>query len=177
MPKRDFSEVVQEIFQADPRYAIESYTFIREGLDYTLKHLRRNSNSGSSAGGSSASAPALRGHVSGQELLHGIRDYALREFGPMSKTVLNEWGIKKCEDFGDIVFNLVKYGVLGKTDSDSLSDFKQGFSFHDAFVKPFRPQAEENDSAATGEASSPRAKAPRKTKPAPTKKPESQKGL
>jgi uncharacterized repeat protein (TIGR04138 family) len=170
MPKRDFSEVVQEIFQADPRYSIESYTFIREGLDYTLKHLRRNS-------GSPSPAASLKGHVSGQELLHGIRDYALREFGPMSKTVLNEWGVKKCEDFGDIVFNLVKYGVLGKTDSDSLSDFKHGFSFHDAFVKPFRPHAEDGDAAATGEASSPRAKAPRKTKPAPTKKPESQKGL
>jgi len=165
MPKRDFSEVVQEIFQADPRYSVESYTFIREGLDYTLKHLRRNSNAG-------ASAPSLRGHVSGQELLEGIRDYALREFGPMSKTVLNEWGIKKCEDFGDIVFNLVKYGVLGKTDSDSLSDFKHGFSFHEAFVKPFRPHADEAGSGAEGEASSPRAKGARKTHPAKKPKPE-----
>ncbi len=165
MPKRDFSEVVQEIFQADPRYTVESYTFIREGLDYTLKHLRRNSGGG---------GPSLKGHVSGQELLHGIRDYALREFGPMSKTVLNEWGIKKCEDFGDIVFNLVKYGVLGKTDSDSLSDFKNGFSFHEAFVKPFRPHGPEDAaSAAEGEASSPRSKLPRKTKPK-VQKPESQ---
>ena len=174
MPKRDFSEVVQEICQNDPRYALESYTFIREGLDYTLKHLRRNTGG---TVGNSNSGTSLRGHVSGQELLGGIRDYALREFGPMSKTVLNEWGIKKCEDFGDIVFNLVKHGVLGKTDSDSLSDFKHGFSFHDAFVKPFRPHAEEGATGAEGEASSPRAKAPRKTKPAPTKKPESQKGL
>ncbi|HEY8966649.1 MAG TPA: Minf_1886 family protein [Candidatus Methylacidiphilales bacterium] len=169
MPKRDFSEVVQEIFQADPRYAVESYTFIREGLDHTLKHLRRNSGSGQ--------APALRGHVSGQELLEGIRDYALREFGPMSKTVLNEWGIKKCEDFGDIVFNLVKYGVLGKTDSDSLSDFKHGFSFHDAFVKPFRPHTDEAEAGVEGEGSSPRSKAPRKTLPSPAKKKKTEQGL
>ena len=126
MPKRDFAEVIQEICDADDRYSNECYTFVREGLDHTLKYLKR-------------SGVGPKSHVTGSELLDGLREYALMEFGPMTKSVLNEWGIKKCEDFGEVVFNLVKHGVLGKTDTDSLDDFKGGFSFHEAFVKPFRP--------------------------------------
>ncbi len=79
----------------------------------------------------------------------------------MSKSVLNEWGVEKCEDFGEIVFNLVKFNVLGKTDTDSLTDFKNGFSFHEAFVKPFRPQS----SPEVSSKKAPAARRPRKNKP------------
>jgi uncharacterized repeat protein (TIGR04138 family) len=149
MPKRDFADIVQEICEADSRYSLECYSFVREGLDHTLKGLKRAGN-------------GPKSHVSGQELLGGLRDYALAEFGPMSKSVLNEWGIEKCEDFGEIVFNLVKFNVLGKTDTDSLTDFKNGFSFHDAFVKPFRPES----SLEVSPKKAPSARRPRKNKPA-----------
>ena len=129
MPKKEFPEVVMEICETDPRYSPETYSFVREGLDHTLKLLKRNNTHGA------------KSHVTGQELLNGLREYTLNEFGPMSKTVLNDWGIKSCEDFGTIVFNLVNAGVLGKTDSDSLNDFKGGFNFDDAFVTPFRPSS------------------------------------
>ena len=79
-------------------------------------------------------------HVSGQELLHGLREFALKEYGPMSKAVLNEWGIKTTDDFGQVVFNLVNSGVLGKNENDSPNDFKNVFTFDDAFVKPFVPR-------------------------------------
>jgi uncharacterized repeat protein (TIGR04138 family) len=72
-------------------------------------------------------------------LLGGIREYALEQFGPMAYTVLDRWGIKKCEDFGDIVFLLVDYGVLGKTEHDRREDFAGGYDFKDAFVRPFEP--------------------------------------
>ncbi len=122
-----FIDDVRLICLEDSRYPVESYLFVREGLDHTLKMMKRNGHGAS-------------GHVSGQELLNGIRDYSLKEFGPMTKSVLNEWGIKACEDFGQIVFNLVNNGVLGKTQSDSIEDFKKGFNFDEAFVKPFQPQ-------------------------------------
>jgi uncharacterized repeat protein (TIGR04138 family) len=131
MPKKEFPEVVMEICETDIRYSPETYSFVREGLDHTLKLLKRQNHNGT------------KSHVTGQELLNGLREYALAEFGPMSKTVLNDWGVKSCEDFGEVVFNLVNAGVLGKTDSDSLGDFKGGFSFDEAFVKPFRPRANE----------------------------------
>jgi len=48
-----------------------------------------------------------------------MREFALKEYGPMSKAVLNEWGIKTTDDIGQIVFNLVNASVLGKNDTDS----------------------------------------------------------
>ncbi len=62
--------------------------------------------------------------MSGKELLEGIREYALNEFGPMTLALLREWGIHACEDFGNIVFNLVEHGVLAKTEEDTREDFK-----------------------------------------------------
>ena len=58
----------------------------------------------------------------------------------MSKAVLNEWGVSTTDDFGQVVFNLVNSGVLGKNETDSPNDFKNVFTFDDAFVKPFAPR-------------------------------------
>jgi uncharacterized repeat protein (TIGR04138 family) len=127
MPKVNFSEVVEQICANDERFSSDAYHFVQEGLNHTLKSLKR--------GGAHAHK-----HVSGQELLYGLREFALKEYGPMSKAVLNEWGIKATDDFGQIVFNLVSAGVLGKNETDSPNDFKNVFSFDDAFVKPFVPR-------------------------------------
>jgi uncharacterized repeat protein (TIGR04138 family) len=129
MSKLNFADVVEQICQDDHRYDAEAYAFVREGLDHTLKALKRHGQ-------------GVHRHVTGQELLLGLRDFALREFGPMSKSVLNDWGIRACEDFGQIVFNLVNSGILGKTDTDSPNDFKNGFNFDEAFCQPFRPKTD-----------------------------------
>ena len=78
-------------------------------------------------------------HVAGPELLEGVRQYALREFGPMVLTVFESWGIRNCEDIGHMVFNLINAGIFGKTEEDSLEDFKNVYDFKDAFVIPFAP--------------------------------------
>lgn len=114
-------ELLQNILTRDPRYAAEAYVFIRAGLDYTVRRLEKPR------------------HVSGRELLDGIREFALSEFGPMTQTVLNGWGIQRTEDVGEIVFNMVETGLLGKTEKDSRADFANGYSFDEAFRKPFRP--------------------------------------
>jgi uncharacterized repeat protein (TIGR04138 family) len=77
--------------------------------------------------------------VTGPELLNGVRQYALKEFGPMVMTVFDSWGIRSCEDFGHMVFNLIGVGVFGKTEQDSIEDFKNVYDFEEAFVKPFAP--------------------------------------
>ena len=128
MAKINFAEVVEEICEKDLRYTIDAYHFVQEGLNHTLKSLKR--------GGQHAHR-----HVSGQELLAGLREFALKEYGPMSKAVLNEWGIKATDDFGQVVFNLVNSSVLGKNETDSPNDFKNVFTFDDAFVKPFVPRS------------------------------------
>ena len=117
-PARD---LLAEILARDPRYTLEAYAFVREGLDFTVRRLDNSR------------------HVSGQELLEGIREFALEEFGPMTRTVLSGWGITRTEDIGEIVFNMVETGLLGKTDEDSRADFANGYDFDAAFRKPFRP--------------------------------------
>jgi uncharacterized repeat protein (TIGR04138 family) len=127
MAKINFAEVVEQICEKDLRFSTDAYHFVQEGLNHTLKTLKRGGQH-------------THRHVSGQELLHGLREFALREYGPMSKAVLNEWGIRTTDDIGQIVFNLVNASVLGKNDTDSPSDFKNVFTFDDAFVKPFIPR-------------------------------------
>jgi len=128
----DFDEIVSSIVRLDDRYAWEVYHFVREALDHTQNQVHKKSR---------ASRPPEHRHVSGQQLLEGIREYALRTFGPMTLFVLNDWGLKRCEDFGEIVFNLVEHGrgMFGKTDEDSRDDFKEGYDFVTAFQKPFLP--------------------------------------
>jgi uncharacterized repeat protein (TIGR04138 family) len=71
--------------------------------------------------------------------LEAFRVHGLKEFGPMALTVLEYWGVRSCEDVGQMVFNLVNAGVFGKTDADTLDSFRNVYDFHDAFSAPFRP--------------------------------------
>jgi uncharacterized repeat protein (TIGR04138 family) len=128
MQEVNFEEVVDQIRARDPRFARDAYFFLREALDFTQKLIGRE-NRGS-----------LR-HVTGQELLDGLRQFALQEFGPMAVTVFEEWGVKNCRDFGELVFNMVENGLLAKTEKDSREDFQNGYDFTDAFHKPFWPQS------------------------------------
>ena len=77
--------------------------------------------------------------MTGQELLEGIRSFGLEQYGPMALTVFSEWGIRNCEDFGEIVFNMVENSLLAKTKKDSRDDFKGGYDFFEAFRRPFLP--------------------------------------
>lgn len=130
MKKVLFQEAVEQLAQRDPRYHEQAYYFLREGLDFSIKLLQKP-----------AAGPAR--HVSGTELLEGLRQFALQEYGPLARTVLKHWGITRCEDFGELVFNLVEAGVLGKTDQDKREDFAGGFDFTTAFLKPFLPRSAE----------------------------------
>ena len=59
----------------------------------------------------------------------------------MALTVLSEWGLRRSEDFGEIVFNMVEHGILSKTENDSRKDFQDGYDFEKAFRSPFRPSS------------------------------------
>ena len=125
----DFAEIVSLICKEDSRFDRKAYDFIRLGLDHTVKELKSKE---SSRGSRSR-------HVSGPELLEGLRIYALDQYGPLTKTVLESWGVRRCSDFGEIVFNLIEYNVFSKTDNDRREDFSDRYTFDEAFVKPFLP--------------------------------------
>jgi uncharacterized repeat protein (TIGR04138 family) len=76
-------------------------------------------------------------------LLEGIRQYALHQFGPMAVTVFEDWGVRRSEDFGELVFNMVDIGLLAKTDEDSRADFERGFDFREALQNPFLPRSKQ----------------------------------
>ncbi len=123
----NFEDALKKIVDANPRYHRDAYVFLREALEFTQRDRPKKEKEN------------IR-HVSGNELLNGIRDYALQEYGPMALTVLDEWGIRACEDFGEIVFIMIDHHLLAKNANDSRDDFKGGYDFQDAFRKPFLPK-------------------------------------
>jgi uncharacterized repeat protein (TIGR04138 family) len=127
MQKIGFTEALDSIVATDHRYQREAYIFLRDALDFTTKQQKK------------AKGTTVR-HVSGPELLGGVRQYALKEFGPLVMTVFENWGIHATEDIGHMVFNLIGAGIFGKTEEDSLDDFKNVYDFQEAFVRPFAPE-------------------------------------
>jgi uncharacterized repeat protein (TIGR04138 family) len=130
MQKIGFAEALDSIIATDPRFSRDAYVFLRDALDFTTKQQKK------------IKGTTVR-HVAGPELLEGVRQYALKEFGPMVITVFSSWGINRCEDIGHMVFNLIDAGIFGKTEEDSMEDFKSVYDFQDAFVKPFAPDKAE----------------------------------
>jgi uncharacterized repeat protein (TIGR04138 family) len=127
-----FDEILDAVVRQDPRYSREAYHFLREALDFTQRRVH---------GRKETSQASDQRHVSGQQLLEGVRDLALQSFGPMAYHLFETWGIRRCEDIGELVFNLVDHGrgMFGKTERDSRDDFKEGYDFHEAFRRPFLP--------------------------------------
>src|SRR5882672_7244113 len=100
MHETTFEEDLDKIARKDPRFQRDAYLFVRDALDHTRKIVERPVRN--------RIRPMAGQHVTGQELLSGIREFALAQFGPMAITVFEEWGVRTCRDFGDIVFNMVE---------------------------------------------------------------------
>lgn len=118
MENLSFKEAVDRLTQRDKRYAPEAFFFVRDGLEYTAKNLKKG-------------ARGLARHVTGKELSQGLCDYALDEYGPMARHTLKQWGITRTEDFGEIVFALIEAGMFGKTDNDKREDFANLFDLQE----------------------------------------------
>jgi len=106
------------IVASDPRYAKEAYFFVRDGLHKAQKMFWE---------------PGKPGHISGAQLLEGLRELAIETYGKQAKAQLNSWGIFKCEDFGEIIFNLVEARLLARQEGDTKADFQGGYNFDAAF--------------------------------------------
>jgi uncharacterized repeat protein (TIGR04138 family) len=117
-------ESILQIVRRDGRYGAQAYYFIFDALDFTIQRLQK-----------------VR-HVTGRELLEGIRLYATETFGFLAKTVLGEWGVTSTADFGEIVFNLVDAELLSRTENDTRRDFVDVYEFETAFDREFRKSLE-----------------------------------
>lgn len=123
--EREEEEKIGRIVLRDDRYHRDAYRFVQEGLEYTVQRRGR------------------KGHVTGRELLEGLRDYARERFGLMARAVLGHWGVTRTADFGEIVFNLVEEQVMSKQDSDTRDDFAEVYDFEEVFDRGVRIEIEE----------------------------------
>jgi uncharacterized repeat protein (TIGR04138 family) len=108
---------IDRLVKADPRYRREAYLFVLAGLERAVERLE------------------VRGHVTGKELLEALRVLGTERYGMMARTVFEHWGVRSTLDFGEIVFSMVDDRLMGKTEEDSLDDFRGVFDFEEAFER------------------------------------------
>jgi len=123
----EFHHRILDLCRRDPRYAPAAYAFVQQAVAATQRRLAREGRAGAAR------------HITGGELLEGIRELALQEFGPFAKVVFAEWGVTSTRDFGQLVFLMIEHHLLGARDSDSPADFEPGYDFAAAFEHPFLP--------------------------------------
>lgn len=121
-------KIIRTIVAKDSRFEINAYLFVQETLDVAIKEIPRGH--------------VVHGerpvHVGAKEWLESFRKYALAEFGPLARDVLEEWGVRSTADVGEIVTHLVDAGVIARQEGDSSEQFKDVFSFKEAFEDPYR---------------------------------------
>ena len=113
--KEDYLAALKSIVRSDGRYDIEAYLLVQNALSFLISRMKE------------------RRHVSAGELLEAIRLYAGREYGPLGREVLEHWGVRRSDDFGEIVFNMIEKGLLKKTDEDRKEDFAGNDDFWNSF--------------------------------------------
>lgn len=122
-----FVDAVRRSIQNDPRYHPAAYELVRDALHVASKKFRDENDEDQ--------------HVSGQELLEGFKDHVITEYGPLSLMLLESWGLRRGEDVGNIVYNLISVGYFGRNDGDSIGDFAGGYEFKTVFTDPFLPSS------------------------------------
>jgi len=123
---------IVELLQQDQRYKLEAYQFVREALQYAQEVLSMPPQKTATPGAKTEH------HLTGQQLCEAIRVYALEQYGYLSKTVLNSWGIHKTGDFGEIVYNLIRIKEMRKSKNDRREDFDDQYDFETSFQPIFQ---------------------------------------
>jgi len=148
----DLSQELAELLEEDNRYDVAAYEFVFNALHYAQAVLQMGTERPSEPTAipdeeepeeepeeeEKEELDEPQQHVTGQELCEAIRQYALHQYGYMAKTVLNSWGIHTTGDFGEIVFNLIRFGRMRKTKEDRREDFADVYDFETAFEQEYK---------------------------------------
>ncbi len=102
---------VDKICGGDKRYAPDSYEFVSDAVTYTVRKLDRSKK------------PRGERHVNGRELVKGVAECAVEQFGPLAKSVLADWGLTSGIAIGNVVYSLIGENLLYASDDDRLDDF------------------------------------------------------
>lgn len=112
-------DVLVKLQRRSERYDERAYLFVLAGIEYLQSRLPE------------------RRHVTGAEVTHACKDFALEQYGLMAREVLDHWGIRETVDFGRIVYALVDIGLLVTQPGDRLEDFHDIYSFERAFDESY----------------------------------------
>jgi len=115
-----------------PRFHHDAYQFLFAALRHTQRKLERIATEDEEG------LNEEEAHITGQELLEGVRDLAIKQFGLLTRQVFAHWGIHATADFWRMVFELVERGEMKKTEHDQFSDFIEVFDFAEAFDTKYR---------------------------------------
>ena len=119
--------LLAQILGKDPRYPVEAYHFVSQAVNLISREIMAKRKTASNR------------HITGLQLLNGMKQLLLGKYGCMAIDVLTAWNIYTTDDIGNIVFNLAEVHLLGTSENDRKEDFHNRFSFQDAFVNPFTP--------------------------------------
>lgn len=130
---------IVRILQEDRRYKPEAYQFLREALSYAQDVLKLGPQEleEKPVVGKRGKAAKAERHLTGQQLCEAIRLFAISQYGRMAKAVLNSWGLRSTSDFGEVVYNLIKVGVMKNSENDRREDFNHCYDFDEAFIQGF----------------------------------------
>ena len=134
---------IEELVRGDPRYAPEAYQFVFDALDFAARRLgraRADAAGGAQGGGTSEEEE----HISVPEFIRGVRELALRDFGLMAPAVFRAWGVRRTDDFGEIVFNLIGAGLMDPTAADDRGAFHDICDLENGLVGGYRIEAGES---------------------------------
>ncbi len=121
------SEAIAKALASRGPYPIEAYQFIREGLEYSIGRVLAGTRDAPGTGSPEGN------HVTGQQLCMGLLDFAISRYGMLAPAVLERWRIHRTDDFGRMVFAMIDVGIMAKTPSDSIEDFRSVYDFGEVF--------------------------------------------
>ena len=121
---------IEELVRRDPRYAPEAYDFVYDALAYSAKRLGRSRPD-------AADPEETDEHVSAAEFFQGVRELAVREFGLMAPTVFRAWGVRRTDDFGEIIRNLIDAGLVDPAAADDQGSFHEVIDLQDGLVSGY----------------------------------------
>ena len=117
MEEIDFeADTFEDIVARDDRYDGRAYALLMDVVHYLTKD---------------------GAHANAEEIMDEFRETALDQFGPLAYRVLTEWGLKSCEDIGEMMFNLAESHRIGKDENDTHESFIGGYDFEEAFLCPY----------------------------------------
>ena len=130
----DATKILLKLVKTDPRYKLDAYVFVRDGLSYAQEGIIDEAEGEDRSSGEEEEPDR---HLTGQQLCEALRLYALDQYGYMAKTVLNSWGLKSTGDFGEVVYNMIENELMKKSDTDRREDFDKVFDFDQALRQQF----------------------------------------